>query len=136
MLKKIILLFAIAFPFQLFAQQTVNIIPQPVSIKVTEGNFIIDGNTTIKFSTAQKESMAVANFFSSYIKNISGYALQLHKPNSKFIELKIKKLKDIGDEGHILNVSPSSIIISSNTKAGIIYGMQTPDGRVEEIIKI
>lgn len=125
MLKKIILLFAIISPVLLFAQQKVNIIPEPVSIKVTEGNFIINENTAIKFSNAQKELLAAANFFSSYIKSISGYSLPLRKSNGKFIELKIEKLKDIGDEGYQLNVSPSSIVISANTKAGIIYGMQT-----------
>ncbi|MEO8416397.1 MAG: family 20 glycosylhydrolase [Ginsengibacter sp.] len=125
MLNKIILFFAVIFPFLLFAQQTVNLIPQPVSLKVTEGSFIIDGNTAIKFSHAPKELLAAANFFSSYIKNISGYSLPLHKPNSRHIELKIENLKDIGDEGYQINVSPSSIVISANTKGGIIYGMQT-----------
>ncbi len=125
MLKKLILLFAIISPVLLFAQQTVNIIPEPVSLKVTEGNFIIDGHTAIKFSNAQKELLAAANFFSSYIKSISGYSLPLHTLNNKFIELKIEKLKDVGNEGYQLNVTPSSIVISANTKAGIIYGMQT-----------
>lgn len=125
MRRYLIFLACLAFPFFLTAQQSVNIIPKPVSIQVKDGNFIIDGNTSIKFNPAQKELQAAAGFFSSYIKNISGYNLPLNLKKNKSIELKIAKTSNIGDEGYQLDVSPSVITITANTKVGIVYGMQS-----------
>lgn len=70
MLKKHIFLFALLCPLFLIAQQAVNIIPQPVSIKINNGNFIIDENTAVKFNTQNKDLQAAARFFSEYKKYI------------------------------------------------------------------
>ncbi|MDQ6609322.1 MAG: beta-N-acetylhexosaminidase, partial [Bacteroidota bacterium] len=125
MLKKRSLLFALLCPFMLMAQQAVNIIPQPVSIEVKDGCFVIDANTAMRFNSASKDLKAAADFFSSYIKNISGKSLPQYGKKTKFIELKLAKTEGIGDEGYLLKVSPSSIVITANTKAGIIYGIQS-----------
>jgi len=124
MIKKLFALLTAFLPLLLCAQQP-NIIPQPVSLQLNEGSFLIDNNTALKINTANKELKAAADFFSSYIKNISGKTLPLNAKKSKSIELKLAKTNDIGEEGYLLNVSPTSIVITANTKAGIIYAMQT-----------
>jgi hexosaminidase len=118
------ILFAI-FPTILFGQQRISIIPQPVKMEVNDGNFTIDNAVTIKFNKTNKELQAAANFFESYIKKISGYALPLNVLKKKSIELLIEKTNGIGNEGYLLNVSPSAIKIIANTKTGIVYGMQS-----------
>lgn len=125
MQKKQIFIFTLLCPFMLMAQQAHNIIPQPVSIEVKEGYFTIDGNTAIRFNSANKDLKAAADFLSAYIKNIGGQSLQQNGKKTKSIELKLAKTEGIGDEGYLLNVSPSLILITANTKAGIFYGMQT-----------
>ncbi len=124
MIKRISLLFVLGWALSTHAQE-VNIIPQPVSLEKREGSFVIDQNTSVKISKVNKELQAVAGFFSSYIHSISGIALAVNSQKKKSIEFKIAKTADIGEEGYLLHVSPSAIVITANTKAGIIYGMQS-----------
>ena len=112
-------------PFCFFAQQSVNIIPQPVSLHVNKGNFLIDANTAIQFNPAQKDLKPVAVFFAVAVKNISGNSLPVNTTKQKTIQLKIEKIAAIGDEGYQLDVTSSSISIKANTKAGILYGLQS-----------
>ncbi len=123
--KKIVLLLVMMFPLFLFAQQKINIIPQPVSLIQSEGNFLIDSNTTIRFNKTDKNLFAAANFLRSYIQKISVYVLPLDAAKTKSIQLIIKKTPAIGDEGYLLDVTPTSIKITANTKGGIVYGMQS-----------
>ncbi|MFZ1799683.1 MAG: glycoside hydrolase family 20 zincin-like fold domain-containing protein, partial [Chitinophagaceae bacterium] len=109
----------------LMAQQSVNIIPAPVSLSVKDGHFLVDKNTSLIFDANNKDLLHAANFFNAFIKNISGNELALNATNNKSITLQIKNTDGIGDEGYLLNVSPNSIKIIANTKAGIVYGMQS-----------
>lgn len=114
-----------SFPIMLFSQQPVNIIPQPVEMKINTGYFIIEKNTPVIFNKTNAELTHAASFLKSHIKNISGYILpeNIHGKNS--IQLIIKKTEGIGTEGYLLTVSPISVDITANTKAGIIYGIQS-----------
>jgi hexosaminidase len=123
-MKKLLLVLLLA-PCFLIAQQRVSIIPQPVSLQVNQGVFIIDNNTAVKFNAANKDLQLAANFFSAAIKNISGKILLGNTAAKNNIEFKIAKTNGIGDEGYLLNVTPSAISIVANTKAGIIYGIQS-----------
>lgn len=124
MIKKLASFIIMMVPVIIHAQQA-GIIPQPVSITMTGGNFIIDNNTTIKYNNSNKDLQSAAGFFTSYINTISGKTLPVNSRKSKSIELKIAKTEGIGAEGYLLNVTPSSITITANSKAGIIYGMQS-----------
>ena len=139
MKKKITLLFLL-LPSLLFAQQ-VSIIPQPVSLFMGNGSFVIDKNVSIKFNAADKNLKAAADYFSSYINHIAGISLSQNLRKQKAIEFKIAKTNEIGDEGYLLNVTPSSVSVTANTKAGIVYGIQTlfqilPAIRTNEILEI
>ena len=122
-MKKITLLLLVV-PSFVFAQQ-LSIIPQPVSIRPGTGNFVIDKNTSLKFSQSDKNLKAAVDYFSSYVNHISGISLSQNTKRQKSIEFKIAKTEEIGEEGYLLNVSPSSIIVTANSKAGIVYAMQT-----------
>lgn len=106
-------------------EQRVNIIPQPVSLQVKSGNFIIDANTSIQFYSFQKELKSAADFLATAVRNISGNRLQQNSVKQKSIQLKIEKTASIGDDGYQLDVAPTSVTIKANTKAGILYGIQT-----------
>jgi len=126
------------------AQQPISIIPQPVSLQVKDGAFILDANTTIQYSSSNKELKAAADFFASYIKEICGYSFPVNAGKNKTVQLQLAttaSIATIGDEGYELNVTPSAISIKANTKAGIIYAMQTifqllPAVRTNAIIQI
>lgn len=124
MIKKLVFALTLTFPLLLIAQQ-VSIIPQPVSLQVGNGSFVIDNNTTLQFNTASKDLKAAAEFFSSAIKNISGIRLPAQVKKQKSITLRLDITAGLGDEGYLLNVTPSAVSITANTKSGIVYGLQT-----------
>ncbi|TDE03254.1 glycoside hydrolase family 20 protein [Flavobacterium hiemivividum] len=139
-MKKIILA-ALLLPCLLLAQQKVSIIPQPVSIQIDKDSFIIDNTTTISFKKSDKDLKAVADFLSAGISKISGINLSQNKGKGKKIEFKISPTEGIGEEGYLLNVTPSEVRITANTNKGLIYGIQSlfqvlPQVRTNAILKI
>ena len=120
MSKKLIIIFLVLFPFFGIAQETVHIIPQPVSISVRKGYFSIDRNTSLSYNSKSNDLGSAANFLNAYIKDLSGFSLLLNTQKSRSIILEIAKTKTIGDEGYLLDVSPNIIRITANKKAGII----------------
>jgi hexosaminidase len=126
MCRFLLFVFLTMLSYGAFAQnQQVSIIPQPVKMELKEGNFNIDKHTSIRLNNARRELQAAAQFFSNYIEKISGYTLPVKRKKSQSVQLSIEEIEGIGTEGYKLEVSPSSIKIRANTKAGIIYGMQT-----------
>lgn len=120
----VVLLFTIC-TFSLVAKQIVPIIPQPVSVQVKKGSFIIDGKTAIQFDKTQQELKQAADFFANAVAHISSYQLVTNQPKAKTIVLNLQELPTIGTEGYQLDVTPEKINLRANTKAGIIYGMQS-----------
>lgn len=140
MIKGFFLAFAF-FSSAILNAQEVSLIPQPASIKTSSGSFVIDKNTELTFNSVDKQLKAAANYFSSYIDHISGLRLPQNVKRQKSIAFKIAKTNEIGDEGYLLNVTPSSITITANTKTGIVYAMQTlfqtlPAVRTNAILQI
>lgn len=113
------------FPIILQAQSKVNIIPQPVSVIMQNGNFRLDRTTAVQFQSSDKALASAAAFLQSYVNTISGYHLSFNKKAATIIELKFVRDDEIGKEGYRLSVKPSVIRIMANTKAGIIYGLQS-----------
>lgn len=123
------------------AQSKVNIIPQPVSLRVVDGFFTLDGNTSIRFGSTNKELKAAADFFAAYVKNVTGCSLPLNVAGKHTVQLVISKMALLGKEGYQLDVSPNKIVITANAKEGIVYGMQTlfqtmPPIRTNAIVQI
>lgn len=106
------------------AQRATTIIPQPVSMHVKPGYFIIDNHTCVIYKEGAELGNA-AFFFSNAIRNISGTNIPINKPARKVIELKMEVNLSIGEEGYILVADSTKITIKAHTKAGIIYGIQT-----------
>ena len=121
MLKKFF--FILLLPATLVGQN-INIIPQPVNLSVGQGNFLIDGNTSLKFDSQSHELKNVVDLFSSSIKSISGITLSA-ETKGKTISFNIVKNETLGGEGYELNVSPLAITINANATAGIFYAIQS-----------
>jgi len=124
-MKKSIFIFLLFASMHLYAQQTVNIIPQPVSLQLNNGSFTLNDAAVIKYSLLNKDLKAAAELFAASVKALAGINLKHNAASSKTIELAIKKTEGVGDEGYLLNVSSSSVVLSANTKTGILYGIQT-----------
>lgn len=124
MIKKIVLIISLC-PFVLTAQQPVHIIPQPVSVHVQPGHFVLTENTTVQYNPKQKELKSVIDFLNQRVKAITGFALPLNASGSASIRISIEKQETIGTEGYTLEILPQHITIKANTTAGIIYGVQS-----------
>ena len=107
------------------AQTKVNIIPKPVKLEIGSGFFNLNKQTSIHIQNSNKELEPAANFLRSYLSQISGYQPKNDKKTSNAIILALKKNAVIGSDGYLLNVTASNITITANTKAGIIYGLQS-----------
>ena len=107
------------------AQQTVNIIPQPVSIQQKSGNFILTGNTAIQYNPQQKDLKKVVDFFNLQIRKIAGFVLYVNISRPTTIQLTIEKLETTGDEDYRMEITSKGVAIKANTTAGIIYGIQS-----------
>ncbi|HEY1021605.1 MAG TPA: family 20 glycosylhydrolase, partial [Flavisolibacter sp.] len=105
--------------------QEVNIIPQPVSLDVKSGHFLIDKNTALVFPQGNKDLQAAASFLTATIQSVSGIHLPVNAKRSKTIHLTLAKTAEIGAEGYLLNVAPTAITLRANTKTGIFYGLQS-----------
>ncbi len=123
-LKFVKFLLLLACPLTLFAQQ-VSIIPQPVELKLNEGNFSIDKNATVQFNTSQAALKPAVDFFLKAVKDISGIALQQNKPAAKKVEFILAAQTAFKPEAYSLTVTPSLIQIKASSYAGIFYGIQS-----------
>ena len=125
-MRKIILLFLTIISIKLSAQD-VNIIPQPVSVKIEKGaaKFIIDKNTEIIASGDLSNS---ALFLQNYIQQYYNLDLQI-SPNStsekNIIKLEIisRMIKDLNE--YELTSNNEQIKVYACSENGIFYGMQT-----------
>ncbi|MEO6916831.1 MAG: glycoside hydrolase family 20 zincin-like fold domain-containing protein, partial [Chitinophagaceae bacterium] len=72
-----------------FAQTTTSIIPRPVSLKMGEGIFKIDRNTSIQYDPAQKTLRNAADFMAAHISQVSAYNLPVNGKKANDITLKL-----------------------------------------------
>ncbi|MFB9864398.1 glycoside hydrolase family 20 protein [Rufibacter immobilis] len=125
MIKTLKVLFLCFLPIMGFAQARVSIIPQPVSLQVQEGEFVIDKETSIRLENHRKDLKPAAQFLNAYLMQVAGLELPLKKRKEKTISFALEKIEGIGGEGYLLDVTPTSIRLRANTKAGIVYGIQS-----------
>ncbi len=122
-------LFFIPFLFSCYAgfAQHIQIIPQPVELKVTSSKtkFIVDNNTRIVL----KDSAGVnaANFLKNYLVEYYNTTCQIttenHTKNAIILELQAGKDPIAG--AYTLSSSAGQIRIKGNDAAGIFYGIQS-----------
>ncbi|NTS43305.1 family 20 glycosylhydrolase [Flavisolibacter sp. BT320] len=101
------------------------IIPKPVQMENGEGHFTIDKETALHFQQGNKDLQAAAAYLTAAVQAVSGIKLSQKAKAGKRISLRLAKTADIGTEGYLLQVAPTAITLTANTKAGIFYGMQT-----------
>lgn len=108
------------------SQKPVTIIPQPVSVKQGTGNFRLNSNTPIELSSSSlaglgkylSESLSVPTEFSFPVNTVSSFS-------NGSIQLRLSGKPAVNKEGYNLAVTPSGIIITADSAAGLFYGVQT-----------
>ncbi|MVN22203.1 beta-N-acetylhexosaminidase [Mucilaginibacter arboris] len=129
LLKHSGLLFCCLLAFTAFSQSSkpISIIPQPVSLTKSAGQFTLPTSVIIGAVTSS-EMLPVTTYLKNKIAASTGKTV-LVKSNASFnaIKLVLNKTEDpvIGKEGYQLNITTSGIIIKANQPAGLFYGVQT-----------
>lgn len=125
MMKKIqiILLFAVLSVTSIYAQ-SVRVIPQPLKVQETKGEFPITTKTKI---IADELSQANAAYLQSIIQEVTHQKLAIKSKGAKGIILKIDLgLKQtLGEEGYLFDVKDKTIELSAAGQTGIFYSIQT-----------
>jgi hexosaminidase len=106
--------------------ESVNIIPQPVSIECDDGYFQIGPETRI---VAENEAATEASKLIDALAPAMGFRLSLDNSSQQqggYIVLELDtSLSKLGDEGYSLRVTPRRVLIRAKETAGLFYGIQT-----------
>src|SRR5687768_16959775 len=98
--------------------QQVHIVPQPVSVKVNNGNFTISPKTVI--AVADEGDRKAADFINNYLQQFYGFKLDVDRQEGKdYIRLTTRKfVKAVYKDAYQLNVTADGITIEGDTYAG------------------
>jgi hexosaminidase len=119
-LKFIILFFFLGSTKETIKPIEPNIIPKPLSQKITDGFFILDENVNL-ISTS--EVIDVSKYFEMYLKETYQVKFSTKKSGKK-IEFKIdSSIKN--EEGYFLKITKKSIEISAKNSKGAFYAIQS-----------
>ncbi len=128
---KVLLIFCVGFGLiqhQLYAQNTVNIIPKPSDLVDfgVKNVFQINKNTKLIYKGANDSLMRSISVFKSNIEAISGIKLKKGKAKHNYIYVNITALTaSKHPEAYRLAIDSNGINIEANTTIGIFYGFQT-----------
>ena len=128
MKKNLFFAFFSLLAYQVFSQSnTISIIPEPVSVKASNGVFTLPKNVVIEAGSQPQLQQTIA-FLKQRLSAATGSAITVTSPaTSPTVSLVLNRTTDaaIGEEGYRLSVTPKKIIISANEPSGIFYGVQT-----------
>ena len=128
-MKKIIL-FCLAAAFvactnQPVPQASCDIIPQPKEVQLNEEKpFELNSKTVVYYEAGLQRE---AQFFSEYVNDIMGYALNVQEYQDQPDGIVLKLIPDNFDkaEAYEINVTPKQIRVNGSDAAGVFYGVQT-----------
>lgn len=110
------------------AKNLPGIIPLPVEIKVSNGQFALTPDTKIIYPSGNEGIKKIAGFLNDLVQKSAGFQLTIsdsQNSGKNAIILQMNDIPDIGKEGYILNSSRKGILISANEPNGLFYGAIT-----------
>jgi len=117
---------------QVFSQDDIAIIPQPVSLVKNGAGFNLN-ETYIRLLKENKDLRNIAAIFNERLRNAIGFGLEVKvaeehrvaKIPAVTLSLNILSDASLGKEGYKLNSGKAGVIIEANEPAGIYYALQT-----------
>jgi N-acetyl-beta-hexosaminidase len=127
--KLVCLVVSMLFTCSVFSQTSreISIIPEPVSIQQTKGNFILPTKVSIYSSNPEvlKQSTEVLK---QHFRTAAGLTTSNGSTSTTAtisLQLNSSPNNTLGKEGYQLTVTPKNITIRANEAAGVFYGVQT-----------
>jgi hexosaminidase len=107
---------------------SVNVIPRPLHVEVSEGSFHLTPETLILVATGAEK---VGKYLQDRLIPSTGYPLpiqplpyEMNSLNGIYLKLDLSG-EELGEEGYRLEVSPEWVVVSASDPAGLFYGVQT-----------
>src|SRR6266487_1525114 len=104
-----------------------NLIPKPVSILPTQGEFILSGSTIIQTDISNEKVKSLAQYLSMQLQSAMGGQIvvkDLDQTTDK-ITLELDHDASLGDEGYELVITTDEIRLRANQPVGLFYAIQT-----------
>jgi len=124
----------------------INIIPKPVSVKIDQGQFIIDQKTRIFYNFESNHTQNITSALNNHLKKfysfepLKGSFSKEAKKGSIF--LKLDSALEMPKEGYRIEISNRGVTIEASAPNGLFYGVQTliqmmpPDAKKLNKIKL
>jgi len=109
----------------------ISITPQPASIKIKPGTFLITSQTMLLVADRDIDLKNVAILFAEQLRLAGGPFLRVQpmldetNDGSSIVFTYAKNKESQPTEGYHLKVTPNGILLTGNSGAGLFYGMQT-----------
>ena len=105
---------------------TYAIIPEPVTMEMEKGNFILSSSTTCYGANVGQNDASI-KYISRLLRQWRLNPVLVGKPESNCIQFIINDVFDneIGDEGYSIDITKDNITIAANSERGLFYGFQT-----------
>lgn len=102
------------------------IIPEPVSIEMTDQVFLLEDNISIAISGLGQNSSTVKYILNS-LRHGHIQPKLVSKNEQSVMQLIVRDSLDpqLGNEGYRLHITPDSITLAANTEQGLFYAYQT-----------
>jgi hexosaminidase len=103
------------------------IIPAPVSMKTSKGNFHLQAKTKIIIHTDNSELKNIADYLAKQIEYLTTLNLQvdINAKNAKNTILLVLNLNSINKEAYNIKISKNEVTINGASAKGLFYGIQS-----------
>lgn len=106
-------------------KQEVNIIPQPVSIQVLDGQFKLSAQTTINVVKGADDLEPAIRFFNNLVKTTLGTTLTTEEGTVKKNAINITIDPALKKEAYTLDINKQSVSIKAGSSQGVFYAFQS-----------
>lgn len=120
--------FCISFAQDLKRENPFHIIPQPVSVSLQKGAFVLNDQTRVVTDSKSSDiasllaQMLNESFAFHFVPTKENISAQV---NSIVLQINNKSDASLGNEGYNIHISPKKITLSANTSHGLFYAVQT-----------
>ncbi|HJW16274.1 MAG TPA: glycoside hydrolase family 20 zincin-like fold domain-containing protein, partial [Flavisolibacter sp.] len=109
------------------ASSQLALIPEPVSVRTSKGQFTLPSQLGIAAPVASGMKEVTGTLMHRITASTGSKVTIMASSPGAAIQMELNKVKDnkIGNEGYNLSVTPKRILLKANTPAGLFYGVQT-----------
>jgi hexosaminidase len=106
------------------------LVPKPVSLETRPGSFALTKECRILYQQGSADAKATAHVLAKTLRDGAGLSLRVREaspePGANTLLLTTANADPkLGDEGYLLEVTPTGVIIRASRAAGLFYGVQT-----------